>query len=115
VEAADLIRAAIEQTYEPYTVEEVVAEIEKGHATLFAGETSVMVCTMHRHNDEMSGHVWLAGGDLEELRDVLRPQAEEWARANGAAYATIDGRRGWVRTLKEHGFEEVSVTVRKML
>lgn len=115
MEPADLIRAAIEQTYEPYTVEEVVTEIREGRSALFAGESSVMVCTLHRHNDEITGHVWLAGGDLEELRDVLRPQAEEWARANGAAYATIDGRRGWVRALKEHGFKEVSVTVRKAL
>lgn len=115
MDAADLLRRAIEHSYQKFTLEEVAAEISEGRSTLFRGERSVMVCTLQKHHDEITGHVWLAGGDLDELRDVLRPQAEAWVKANGGSYATIEGRRGWVRALRDQGFEEVAVTVRKRL
>lgn len=115
MDAARLLQAAIDRSHQPYTLKEVVAEISAGRSVAFWGEESVMVCTLHRHHDEITGHVWLASGDLDELRDVLRPQAEAWAKAEGAAYATIEGRKGWVRALEGVGFEEVAVTARKAL
>lgn len=115
MDAARLLQAAIEKSYQPYTLEEVVAEIREGRSVAFWGEQSVMVCTLHRHHGEITGHVWLAGGDLDELRDELRPQAEAWAKAEGATYATIEGRKGWVRALEGVGFEEVAITARKAL
>lgn len=110
-----LIQSAIDESYENFTTQEVIAEIEAGRSALFAGRDSFMVATLHRHHDELTGHAWLGGGDLDELRDVIRPQSEAWAKENGARYATIEGRRGWVRALKQDGYREVSVTVRKTL
>lgn len=115
MDAARLLLAAIERSHEPYTLDEIIEEIAQGRSVAFWGEQSVMVCTLHRHHDVVTGHVWLAGGDLDELRDTLRPQAEQWAKSEGAQYATIEGRRGWVRALKGEGFEEASVTLRKAL
>lgn len=110
-----LLRAVIDQSYQPYTLEEVRHEIEAGRSELFRGDQSVMVCRLSQHHDEITGHCWLAAGDMDELREVLAPRAEFWARMNGASYATIDGRKGWARALKDIGFEEVSVTLRKRL
>jgi len=115
VDAAKLIQAAIDQSHEIFTLDEVADEIEAGRSTAFVGERSIMVCTLQKHHDEITGHAWLAGGDLDELRDVLRPQAEGWARANGASHTTIDGRRGWIRALKDNGYGEVAVTLRKRI
>lgn len=49
-------------------------------------------------------HVWLGGGDLDDLL-ALMPGAESYGRAMGCEYATIEGRRGWARVLRQHGYE----------
>lgn len=48
-------------------------------------------------------HVWLGAGDLNELL-TMRPKVEAWGKAVGCKRATIDGRLGWDRVLKPHGF-----------
>lgn len=102
--ALALIDRAIKRSREPVSREYLLGEILGGRATVFTGERSVMVCTLHEDSDgKREGHVWLAGGDLQELTGPLREWAEEWARSNGASVATIDGRKGWSRVAP--GFE----------
>lgn len=48
-------------------------------------------------------HVWLGGGSLTGLLN-LRPRIEETARFWGCRKATINGRLGWDRVLKPHGY-----------
>lgn len=110
-----LIQRAIDRAYEPYTLDEVADEIESGRSTIFIGERSALICQLQSHNGVISGHGWLAAGDLDELCYTLGPMAEDWARQNGATSVTIDGRRGWVRALARTGYKEQSVTVRKVL
>lgn len=110
-----VMQAAINEWHEPYTLEEVAAEIEAGRSTVFVGERSILVCQLSAHNGVITGHCWLGGGEMQEIRDVLAPQAEAWAKANGAQYATIDGRQGWARVFRDSGYQIASVTVRKEL
>ena len=51
-------------------------------------------------------HVWLGAGDLTELLE-MRPLIERYGREIGCTRATIDGRLGWDRALKTHGFKRV--------
>lgn len=81
---------------------EVVERIEQGQAQLWLGEQSAMVT-------EIVGdaiHVWLGGGSLPELLE-MRPLVEKAGREWGCKRATICGRLGWDRALKEHGFTRV--------
>lgn len=111
----ELIEKAIEPSHEPYTVEEVAAELASERSTLFVEGESILICQLINHNDAITGHCWLGAGDMETIKSELIPRAEAWAKANGATRATIDGRRGWVRALKDMGFKEESVTLGKVL
>lgn len=85
------------------TEAELVADLGRGLAQLWAGTRSAMVTQVV---DEAAGralHVWLAGGDLGEIL-ALKPGVEAWGRATGCGYVTINGRRGWDRILRSDGF-----------
>lgn len=103
--ALRLLDAAITRSEGQTSRDEVLGELLSGRATVFPGKASVMICTLHEDQDgKREGHVWLAAGNLSELRGPLREQAEQWARLNGADTASIDGRDGWARALRGVGF-----------
>lgn len=60
--------------------------------------------------------VMLTGGEniLAEAREHFW-KIDDWARQNGAREVLIRGRRGWAKALKSHGYDEISVTLRKAL
>lgn len=81
---------------------EVQDRIDANTAQLWLGERSAIVT-------EIVGdaiHVWLGAGDLAELLN-MRPLIEQAGREWGCKRATIDGRLGWDRVFKPHGFKRV--------
>jgi len=60
-------------------------------------------------------HGLVAAGDIGEVRDILVPQAETWARLIGCAGFVIESRPGWAKLLKSQGFETRQLMVRKEL
>ena len=54
----------------------------------------------------------LFGGALKRCRS-LEPDLIAWARARGCNRLELKGRRGWVRKLKDTGWQEVATVVRK--
>jgi hypothetical protein len=60
-------------------------------------------------------HGLVAAGDLAEIRDVLIPRAEEWAKLGGCVMAIIESRPGWARALKPSGYGPHQLSVRKDL
>ena len=84
------------------TEAEVVAELLAGRATLWPGERCALVTSLI--TDPARMHYWLGGGDGAEMLAML-PGMAAWARAQGAQWATINGRKGWKRRLRLHGFE----------
>lgn len=81
---------------------EAQQRIAENTAQLWLGERSAIVT-------EIVGdaiHVWLGAGDLAELLE-MRPLIERYGRDIGCKRATIDGRLGWDRVFKPHGFKRV--------
>lgn len=97
------IDAAIARSDGEATAQEVVAEVLSGRAQLWAGERSCMVTQLHDDAGAVFIFVWLGGGDLAELMAV-RPVLESWGKQHGAISARINGRLGWARLLKSHGY-----------
>jgi hypothetical protein len=60
-------------------------------------------------------HGLIAAGDLDEIRWVLIPRAELWAKEAGCIAAQIESREGWARALRSSGYHTHQVIVRKEL
>lgn len=111
------LTAALHATTRPlYTISDVETDLAANEARLWIGERS---CILTKVNDYASTgervlEIWLGGGDLAEIREAI-PTLEDWARRAGCTQATIDGRRGWLRTLAPFGFREYTTVVRKIL
>jgi len=84
------------------TEAEVIAELLAGRATLWPGEKSAFVTVLY--DDPPRMHAWLGGGDGADM-EALSTGMSAWARAQGAKWVTVNGRRGWKRKLRKHGFE----------
>lgn len=96
---APWIEAALVHAHGTHTLDDVKAAILRGEADFWAGRNAAMVTELINHPQLKSFNFWLAGGDLAELRDELRPRAEAFGREHGAKFATIIGRQGWARAL----------------
>ncbi len=112
--ARELIASALE--YDPsYSVDDVLSEVDSGHAQLcYAGESLVVTNIVERPQARVF-HIWIAAGDLDELMEQLYPKLEQFAREQGCTAMSVSGRRGWIRKLKSHEFEETAtVGVKKL-
>lgn len=106
------IEAALEHTGGTHTIDDVREAIEARQAFVLAGKRSALVCEVQTFPRLQSFHVWLAGGDLAELRSS-QPQLEDYARRLGCSRISIAGRRGWVRAIEDLGYREKYTTIVK--
>jgi len=105
--ARELIGKALE--YDPsYSVDDVLGEVGEHHAELGYSENSLVVTNIIDRPQARVFHIWIAAGDLDELMDEIYPNLEARAREFGCTAISISGRRGWIRKLKPHGFDEVA-------
>jgi hypothetical protein len=96
------------------TEADLVDDLMAGRAQIWPGERSAVVTQCVVDDRGPCLHVWLAGGDLEEIL-AMRVGAEAWARAQGCRRMTIDGRQGWARRLRAHGFARVGGQLERRL
>jgi hypothetical protein len=97
-----------------HTIEEVARDIANQTVQFWPGKACAVVTRVHSFPTGKACQVWLAGGDMAELL-ALQPGLEAWARLMGCTEALIEGRRGWERAMKPHGYELLAVCLRKTL
>lgn len=107
-------RAWLAPALEDASWDEVAAALAAGRAQLWPGERSAMVTTLQITPEGPTCHVWLAGGELADLL-AMAVGVEAWARAQGCAWVTLNGRKGWARALKRRGFAPAGEELRKKL
>jgi hypothetical protein len=89
-----------------YPPEWLDSQIAKGLVVPILGDQSAMVVGVRVYPSGLRvGHITAAAGDLEELRDIVGPRAAEWGREHGCRMAMLEGRPGWSRALKDHGWD----------
>lgn len=98
-----------------HRIEELDAKVADGSALLWMTDKSAVAGEVQRYPNALVLHCLCATGDLGEIIDVLRPQAEEWARQAGCTHVTVESREGWVRVLKKRGYGAHTVTLGKRL
>ena len=104
------IEAALPYTHRTHQFNDLVAMVVQGRARLWTTANSFLVVERVEYPRRTHYHIFLAGGDLDELRG-LHDEVIAVARADGAQALTLTGRRGWVRALIDWGWEEVYATV----
>lgn len=108
------IQAALEKSGSAYSMDDVLQEVEGGRAQFWPGENCALVTQVLTYPLEKRIRVWLAGGDLTEIRSFLE-MGRMWAAQIGAKSLEVEGRKGWARALAADGFTEQSVVLRKEL
>ncbi|MDP3854394.1 hypothetical protein [Phenylobacterium sp.] len=93
---------------------ELVAEIAAGRVRLWVGEACALATELASEGDGTCLHIWLGGGDLQGIL-ALRPGLEAYARGLGCRSVTIDGRPGWSRVLRGHGYVRAGGELRRTL
>lgn len=100
---------------ELFTWDDVVRKVLTSHAMLWPGKNCAIVTTdeLYPTGDRVL-QTWLAGGDMAEILQMA-PGIEALARMRGCTASLIEGRQGWAKVMKPHGYELWSVTLRKAL
>lgn len=81
-----------------HTERDVFDRIVDGHAQLWSASASACVTELVEYPRRKVCRVWLGGGDLDEMVEVLCPAVQAWAREHGCSRAEVNGRR-WCRLL----------------
>lgn len=106
---APWIKDALEYSGGTHSLEDVRAQIASGHAQIWPAEKAVVVTEIRVHPRKKVCNFWLAGGDLDQILDML-PHMESWAKDNGCDATTLNGRVGWKKVLKDYQPQAMSFT-----
>lgn len=98
--AKPLIEAALKYQ-DTHSITDVERELANDRAQLWCGDKSAIVTQMEDYPAGKKVRVWLAGGELNELLEML-PDIEAWAAEQKCLSVVIAGRHGWARVLKDY-------------
>lgn len=98
------LESALEYDDQHRTISEIRQGFMAGEYELFSTGKSALLVRTHDVATSRVLDLFLAGGDLCEIVEDLVPQAEIFGRVSGCTFATIGGRRGWLRALRRHGY-----------
>jgi len=102
---APFLEAALARADEGFTMDDIAREVASGQAILWPGLNSAAV-TYVRPMKAM--HVWAAGGDLGELREMAKA-AEALSVRLGCDAIMAGGRDGWARALRATGWQSYAM------
>jgi len=95
-----------------YTIERLDRSLAQGHSQLWTSANSALVTALVSYDGgSRIGQVDWAVGDLSEILSDLMPAAESWLKAKGCTKVMFEGRVGWSRVLKQHGYKTHSMTM----
>lgn len=108
------IEAALEYAQHSHTFDDIVAMVMHGQLRLWSLPNSVMLTEVITYPRYKTYHVFLGGGDLQEILD-MHPQIEQAAREAGCSKLSVTGRHGWKKALQAHGWVPAHITCTKEL
>jgi hypothetical protein len=92
-----MLLPAIAETNGTHTEDDVLVMLLAGKAKLWMGEKTAAITEFVTYPQMRVLNVWLAGGDLEELRKMEAEQFIPFAREQGCKRITCGGRPGLSR------------------
>lgn len=111
---AGWIQAALDCGGHTHTLEDVARAVLEGRMQFWPAPNGCAVTEIIVYPRAKCLHIFLAGGELQQIVD-MNSSAAQFARAMGCTGMSISGRRGWVKVLKNHGWNESQTTLVKEL
>lgn len=111
---APLLQQALDRAGNLHSLDDVRERVAEGHAQMWAGRLSVMITEVLDYPRYKVLNVWLAAGDLNEITRAGK-QLDKFAELVGAKAIHMNGRLGWQRVLKEHGYTVTAVELMRTL
>ena len=109
------IELALQKSGGAYSIDDVHEYVVSGDAHFEPIENGGAIFFFHQYPNKKVLRIWLAGGTLEDgLAPVLHSAAREAKRLDCDAIE-VEGRRGWERVLRPHGFEHKRTVLVKEL
>lgn len=100
------LEAALEKAGATHSIEDVRQAVEDGRVQFWPGQNCALVTEILLYPQTKRVRVWLAGGDLEEIGQMLQ-MGEWWAKEIGADGIEVVGRKGWAKVLQSDGFVDM--------
>ena len=99
------IEDALEHAHGSHKIGDVFGTVLKGDAQFWHSEDAGLVTEIIDYPQRRTLRFWLAGGNLETLKE-MEADAIAWSKTWDCTACEIIGRRGWVRALE--GFDEAA-------
>lgn len=100
------IEAALEYSGGTHGFDDIARSCYEGAMQLWPAPRGCGVTEIVVYPKKKVLHVFLAGGELDQLTDMIA-DAAAWGRANGCEAMTMAGRSGWERVLGREGWKPV--------
>lgn len=110
----DLIESALRFCGGTHLYEDIVEGVELEQFMFWPGQNSCIVTELADFPRKRLLHVFLAAGDLAELKD-MEPSLQFFAKTLNCDAITLTGRSGWERSLKTMGYKKIHTTLGKDL
>lgn len=108
------IEDALEYAKGTHTLDDIWNGVVRGDFQFWPGDKSAVITEIQIYPQTKVMHIFLAGGDLEELLQMEK-SVRAYAQTIGCNSMSISGRRGWVRIFERDGWKEVCTTIAKEL
>ena len=95
-----------------HTFQNIVDSVQQEVMQFWPMEKSCLVTEVINYPNLKTLHIFLAGGDLEEIKSI-DSTLEFLCQEIGADYISLSGRRGWIKALADIGYELSHVTLAK--
>ena len=106
------IESALEYGGGTHTFEDVKCGIIAGTSQLWPAANSCLVTEITKHPQKKVLHIFLGGGDLEEIKS-MQPDVIAWAKSQDCESLTMTGRKGWSKALADIGWKSQLVLLEK--
>lgn len=103
---------ALEHSGGSHTFQNIVDSVQNEVMQFWPMEKSCLVTEVINYPNLKTLHIFLAGGDLEEIKSI-DSTLEFLCQEIGADYISLSGRRGWIKALADIGYELSHVTLAK--
>lgn len=107
-----MLQSALEFGHNTHSFQDIVNGVASQDMQFWPMDKSCLVTEIVTYPNARALHIFLAAGDLEEIKDIDETLLMFGKQLN-AQFISLSGRRGWVKALKDLDYQTAHVTMFK--